>query len=288
MKSLKPLVQLAILFGIVLATAPSVPAAPDVPKSKDHPLLSRYPDSHIAEYEKNYNAVEFALPAEGQNIQRKSVEGDATFIRYFYNKPEKQPSPLQLIRNYQNAIKSIGGEIVYERLPREGDGGESTLKVTTSGKEIWVRVEPDIWSAPAQSYKLWIVEVAAMQQVVTANQMLEELNKNGFIALYINFDTGKWDLKADGQATVREIVAMLQSAPSLRIAIEGHTDNVGKAGDNKTLSEKRAKSVMSAIAAGGIDVKRLSAAGFGQERPIADNRSEEGRAKNRRVELVKK
>ncbi|HEX5628671.1 MAG TPA: OmpA family protein, partial [Usitatibacteraceae bacterium] len=218
----------------------------------------------------------------------QSVEGDTTVIRYFHNDAQKQPSPLQLIRNYQNAIKSIGGEVVYERLPRDGDGGETTLKVATGGKEVWVRVEPEIFSAPTQSYRLWIVEVAAMQQVVSANKLLDELNKNGFIALYINFDTGKWDLKSDGQAAVREIVAALKSAPALKVAIEGHTDNVGQAAANKSLSEKRAQSVMAAIVAGGIDAKRLSAAGFGQERPVADNRSEEGRAKNRRVELVRK
>ena len=57
--------------------------------------------------------------------------------------------------------------MVYERLPRDSDGGETTLKVKTGGKEVWVRVEPDIFGAPTQSYKLSIVEVAAMQQVVT-------------------------------------------------------------------------------------------------------------------------
>ena len=81
------------------------------------------------------------------------------------------PARLQVIRNYQGAIKSIGGEVVYERLPKEGDGGETTLKVTTGGKEVWVRVEVGIFSAPTQSYKLWIVEVAAMQQVVSANKL---------------------------------------------------------------------------------------------------------------------
>ena len=118
--------------------------------------------------------------------------------------------------------------------------------------------------------------------------LYEKLNKNGFATLYINFDTGKHDLKSDGQATVKEIVTMLKSAPALNISIEGHTDNVGQPQANKLLSENRAKSVMSAVNAGGIDAKRLSASGFGQERPIADNRSEDGRAKNRRVELVKK
>ena len=277
-------------FVVVAAIAfPALAAAQeDARGSRDHPLLSRYPASHIVEYEKNYNSAQFAIGTKSGEPERKSVEGDATTILYFHNSPEKQPSALQVIRNYQNAVKSIGGEVVYERLPKEGDGGETTLRVTTGGKEVWVRLEPGIFSAPTQSYKLWIVEVAAMQQVVSANKLLDELNKAGFIALYVNFDTGKWDLKADGRATVAEIVKMLKSAPALKVSIEGHTDNVGSAPANKTLSENRARSVMAAIVAGGIEAKRLASAGFGQERPIADNRSEEGRAKNRRVELVKK
>ena len=277
-----------LLAPLLLAASLAALAQADVAKSKDHPLLSRYPDSFIAEYEKNFNAVEFTVGTKGGEPEKKSVEGDATSILYFHKNADKQPSALQVIRNYQNAIKGIGGEVVYERLPKDGDGGETTLKVATGGKEVWVRVEPGIFSAPTQSYKIQVVEVAAMQQVVTANKLLEELNKNGFIALYINFDTGKSDLKADGKATVAEIVKMLKAAPTMKVAIEGHTDNVGQPAANKALSEARARSVMSAIVSGGIDAKRLSAAGFGQEKPIADNRSEDGRAKNRRVELVKK
>jgi outer membrane protein OmpA-like peptidoglycan-associated protein len=193
-----------------------------------------------------------------------------------------------VIRNYQNAIKGIGGEVVYERLPKEGDGGETTLKVTTGGKDVWIKVVPDIFGAPTQSYQLVVTEVAAMAQVVSANELLQELNKNGFVALYINFDTGKADLKQDGVATVKEIASLLKSNATLKLGVEGHTDNVGDAASNKKLSEARAKSVTAAIVASGIDASRLSASGFGQEKPVADNRTEEGRAKNRRVELVKK
>jgi outer membrane protein OmpA-like peptidoglycan-associated protein len=282
------LLRHAFLPALLAAWCAAALAQADAPRSKDHPLLTRYPDSFIAEYEKNFNAVEFAVGAQGGEPQRKPVEGDATTIVYFHMSAQKQPSPLQVIRNYQNAVKAIGGEVVYERLPKDGDGGETTLKVATGGKEVWVRVEPGIFSAPTQSYKLQVVEVAAMQQVVSANKLLDELNRNGFIALYVNFDTGKSDLKADGRATVAEIVKMMKAAPSLRIAIEGHTDNVGQAAANKALSEARARSVMKAVVEGGVEAARLSAAGFGPERPIADNRGEDGRAKNRRVELVKK
>lgn len=288
MKAPMNALQRLLLLGALAVWSAAALGQQDARGSKDHPLLTRYPQSHIAEYEKNFNSVEFAVGTRDGAPQRKAVEGDATVILYFHNRAESQPSALQLIRNYENAIKSIGGEVIYERLPREGDGGEVTLKVTTGGKEVWVRIEPGIFSAPAQSYKLYVVEVAALKQVVTANKLLDELNKAGFIALYINFDTGKWDLKADGKATAAEIVAMLKASPGLRVALEGHTDNVGQPAANKALSAKRAQSVMAAVVAGGIDAKRLSAEGFGQERPVADNRGEDGRAKNRRVELVKK
>lgn len=276
------------LWALLLVAVTGAASAQDVRGSKDHPLLTRFPGSIITEYTKNFNAVDFAVGTnpDGQP-KRQSVEGNATQILYFYKDVNKQPSPLEVIRNYQNAIKGIGGEVVYERMPKDGDAGETTLKVETGGKLVWVRVEPG-YGAPTNYYRLYVVETAAMQQVVSANKLLDELNKNGFIALYINFDTNKSDLKADGQATVREIVTMLKSAPQMKISIEGHTDNVGGAASNKTLSEARAKSVMNAVVAGGIAANRLAAAGFGAEKPIADNRSEEGRAKNRRVELVKK
>jgi OOP family OmpA-OmpF porin len=108
------------------------------------------------------------------------------------------------------------------------------------------------------------------------------------MALYINFDTGKADIKAESQPIIEQIAALMKSHPDLNVSIEGHTDNVGTPASNKTLSDTRAKSVMSAVVKAGVASGRLTAVGWGQEKPIADNRSEDGRAKNRRVEIVKK
>jgi OmpA-OmpF porin, OOP family len=267
------------------ATSPLHSMSPqeDVGGSKDHPLLSRMPNSHITEYRKQFDAVDFTV----EQGKTKSIEGEATVIRYFYNSIEQQPSPLQVIRNYQNALRAIGARLVYERRPLEGDGGETTLVVSREGKEIWIAVRPTIFSAPTQSYQLFVVERGEMVQEVTADQMYSALSSAGFIALYINFDFGKAELKADGERTVDEIAKMLKNNAGLKVRIEGHTDNVGSAAANKTLSENRAGAVMSALIRRGIDSSRLTAAGLGSERPIADNRTEEGRAKNRRVELVK-
>ncbi|MFP6862087.1 hypothetical protein [Pseudomonas sp.] len=117
-----------LLWSAVWLSLPAL-AAEDTAGSKDHPLLSRYPDSYIAEYEQNYNVAQFATGSQDGVPQRQAVEGDATQIRYYHNTADTQPSPLQLLRNYQNALKAIGGEVIYERLPQDGDGGETTLKV---------------------------------------------------------------------------------------------------------------------------------------------------------------
>lgn len=127
----------------------------------------------------------------------------------------------------------------------------------------------------------------AMKQEIQASEIFEKLNTEGHISLYINFETGKSDIKTESQKTIDEIAEMLKNNASLKVSIEGHTDNVGTPAANKTLSENRAKAVMNALVAQGIDNSRLSAKGWGQDKPISDNTTEDGKAKNRRVEIVK-
>jgi outer membrane protein OmpA-like peptidoglycan-associated protein len=117
---------------------------------------------------------------------------------------------------------------------------------------------------------------------------VEELNKSGFVTLYINFETGKADIDPESESIIDQVADILKSNDSLHVSIEGHTDNVGTAATNKALSESRAKSVLDAIVARGVDKSRLSTKGWGEEKPIASNKTGEGRAKNRRVEIVKK
>ncbi|MCX6565997.1 MAG: OmpA family protein [Candidatus Aminicenantes bacterium] len=247
----------------------------DVEGSKDHPLLSRMKNFFITDYLARYDEHEFYISDE----ETKVVEGDRTFIVYRLKEGSPQVSPLQIRRNYGNALKTLGATLI-----RESDA-YACWKLVKGDQEIWIdlSIHNDGWN-----YELNFIQIAAMIQEVTANEMLDALNKDGFIALYINFDTGKYDLKPEMRGTIDQIVSLLKDNEDLQISIEGHTDNVGPAEANKVLSEQRAKSVMAAVVAGGVDASRINAVGWGQERPIADNRSEEGRAKNRRVEIVKK
>ena len=220
-----------------------------------------------------------------------TIEGKKYYRAYTLKESAKQSSELQISRNYSNSIKSMGGTVVFEGQCSGADcaencGGRMMVgKVTKEGNELWIEVAP---FNDGNDYYLTVVVKEAMKQDVTASDMFDALNREGHIALYINFDTGKSTIKPESKPIIAQIVQMLKANPKLNISVEGHTDNVGNPKSNKTLSDERAKAVVAAIVAQGIDTKRLSTAGHGQDKPIADNKTEEGRAKNRRVELVKK
>jgi outer membrane protein OmpA-like peptidoglycan-associated protein len=127
-----------------------------------------------------------------------------------------------------------------------------------------------------------------MKQEISVTELVDKLSKDGFITLYVNFDTGKSTITPDSAATLDSAAAALKAAADLKVEVAGHTDNVGTPEANLKLSQDRAQAVMTALTERGIRTDRLTAKGYGQTAPVADNRSEDGRAKNRRVELVKK
>jgi outer membrane protein OmpA-like peptidoglycan-associated protein len=253
---------------------------------KDTPWFSGMPNFYIyAAEDVEFGSYNFF---NGKNCT--TVEGKKLKRTYSLKEDAQKSSVIQIMRNYSNAIKSMGGTVIYEGMPQNAECAENNGinmvvgKAVKDGNELWVEAV----TLGGDDFYLTIVLKELMKQDVTASNMFEALNRDGHIALYINFDTGKSVVKPESQPIIEQIVQMLKSNPDLIIGVEGHTDNVGTPASNKTLSEARAKSVVSAIVAQGISAERLSPAGYGQDKPIGDNNTEEGRAKNRRVELVKK
>lgn len=101
----------------------------------------------------------------------------------------------------------------------------------------------------------------------------------------VQFDTAKWDIKPQAYPSLDEVVTILKKNPSLKLEIQGHTDNRGAPKYNQSLSEKRANAVMEYFVGKGVEQSRLSAKGYGLTKPAASNDSAAGRAQNRRVEL---
>jgi hypothetical protein len=121
----------------------------------------------------------------------------------------------------------------------------------------------------------------------SAEALKAALDLHGRVTIYINFDFDKAIIKPESRPTVNEVIRMMKQSPDLKLSINGYTDNVGTHEYNVKLSQARAAAVVEALAKAGIAGDRLSSAGFGDSDPIADNDKPEGRAKNRRVELVR-
>jgi OmpA-OmpF porin, OOP family len=137
---------------------------------------------------------------------------------------------------------------------------------------------------------LAILQVQAMQQKIEADAgaWLESLNATGRVAVYgINFDSNKSVIRPDSEQVLAEILKLVQDNPDLKLKVEGHTDNVGKAKANLQLSKERAAAVKAWLVKHGVASTRLATDGSGDSKPVDDNSTEEGRANNRRVELVK-
>lgn len=262
-----------------------ITGAADAPGCSDPAMFpKRMPNYSIASCKKGSDAVTLLWPGG-----KKSLMGLVTQLTYKVPNMADAATPKYIASNYANAVSSIGGTLLDDP-SRSTLGDRMTAQIDVNGQMVWVQLssESPVVQGKWQTYKLVVVQPDGAAQIISAKKMLDDLDKDGFVALYINFDTGLWTLKPDSQGLIEEVVALLRNQPNLLVSIDGHTDNVGDANSNQTLSEKRAKALLDAVVARGIEPKRLKSQGFGQSRPIADNRSEEGRAKNRRVELVKR
>lgn len=221
----------------------------------------------------------------------------------------KGASIFEVQKTYEKLVRELGGVTVWE-----GGGGEvkqaglkfaerrhrdvtmaeyekgGTYMVRTPAGEIWVEVWKR-WADNDDSYWLTVVEkksLDAKARMLDAEEMKAALDADGRVALYINFDTDKTAIKPDSQPILAEIVKLLAANPTLKLEVQGHTDDAGTPAHNQQLSAGRASAVLGALLSQGVAAERLTAKGYGQTKPIADNASEDGKAKNRRVELVKR
>ncbi|MEO5781738.1 MAG: OmpA family protein [Ginsengibacter sp.] len=271
--------NLLFSFTFTICCTLSTLAQEDVPGCKDSPMFNRMPNMVITECSSNFDELEF--PTGPDKVEKK--EGTKTFIQYNYSLEEATaPSFFQIVKNFENAITKIGGKRIYYGK----DLGAATFLGKSDGKEIWVMLR-DGSGAKAGNFELYIMEIEAMKQEIESSAMFKEINEKGSIALYITFETGKSTIKPESLPIVDQMVKMLKDAPSLNVSIEGHTDNTGTTAANQTLSEQRAAALVKALIDKGIDKTRLKSKGWGQTKPIADNKTEEGKTKNRRVEIVK-
>lgn len=271
--------SLAILFSALLLTAPAFAQA-DKAGCMDHPLLpSRMPGYVLVDCKTEaFGRYDFKT----ENARKPApFEGRFTFLTYGLAKGAQEPSATAILRNYENAIAGAGGKVLHQQA-----NNWITGRIAKGGSEAWVEVQRGngrIW--------LRIVETKAMEQFVVADAAAlgGDLKATGHVAVYgIYFDTNRSEVKPDSKPALEEIAKLLKADPALKLKVVGHTDMTGGLDANLKLSQARGEAVVQALVAQfGIAAGRLKGHGVGPLAPVARNDTDEGKARNRRVELVK-
>ena len=310
-------VVLAVVFAIDAA-------AQDAPGSSDHPMIARYKGSVIrSQTRQDFDSYTLPLgPADKSETKfqkQQSLEGKVR--RTFYMAPAGA-SPLAVYRSYQNALRDAGFETLYTCATKEcspdgrlqyafrttrpwtnynGEAGGHSLQDEDSYMLVVRHPKTDTYAVILTSHYwgdpstvVYVVDVVETKPLegglvkVGAKEMAADITKTGHVSIYgIYFDTDKSVIKPESKQSIAEIAKLLSEQPSLRLHVVGHTDNVGVLGHNMTLSKQRAEAVVNALVTDyKISAARLIANGVGPLAPVASNAAEEGRAKNRRVELV--
>ncbi len=303
----------SLLFAAALMFAGTLAAAAqsgDVKGAKDYPGIGRFRDSVITGYKaKDFDAtrVEAAPFKGGKPADQRRLEGRVTRIAY---RTGAGPSILEVSRNFENQLGKAGfetllacdtkecGGLAFSRaldtlpLPQMIVDGFNFRYYAGHKKDGASDVYASVLTSKSNNriYTQLIVAVAGAMEnkMVDAAAMAKGLGEKGHIALYgIYFDTDKAVVKPESKPTLDEIARLLRGKPGLNVFIVGHTDNQGAYDYNMSLSRKRAEAVAAALVGGyKIARGRLRTAGVGYLAPVGSNATDEGRALNRRVELV--
>jgi outer membrane protein OmpA-like peptidoglycan-associated protein len=173
---------------------------------------------------------------------------------------------------YKPALVKAGWEILDE-----SNGGDASLLVhyTKNGRNIWAYLHNDV-----NGYSIDVADVGVAD-------LASDLKKSCHVALYgVLFDFNKSTLQPASAPVLQKVADLLAKNATLKLEVQGHTDNVGGDAYNQALSEARARAVMDWLTQHGTAPGRLTAKGYGKTQPVADNNTDEGRAKNRRVEIA--
>lgn len=291
-------------------------AQSDVAGSADPGDLQRFEGAWIEAYEAlDFDAARLAtgpIDSRGTYGEALDLEGEVVRLRYRF---PPDPSLLEIVRNYENSLRDRGFEILYACDGPECGGYDFFYTVPSvqglgtfgnldafrylaaarpggEGPEVHVSllVSKNAGNGNTYGWMTYVASEGMADSMVDAAAMREGLEASGKIALYgIHFDTDSAEIRPSSVPTLEQIAKLLTQRPELEILVVGHTDNRGALDYNMRLSLARAAAVVESLTRDhGIDSGRLSAQGAGFLAPVATNRTETGRALNRRVELVER
>ncbi len=314
------LIIASVMFITLINGSLSAQRTTDIKGSKDYPLVSRFTGS-VIEYYKVTKWDTYSLPVFDNNTTEPNygnpIKLEGKIIRIQYSvAPDNNPA--YVMKNYEKAFTTSGYKILLEGKPGEDfDEGPSSFqgdyygnlklekfgfaytpignhkaiiiaKTNKDGKNIYiVEVISDFSDVTIITQDIIEVE-AAETGLVTAKNISKDITTNGHIAIYdIHFDTGKSEIKPESANALKSVAEYLNAHSNKQFLIVGHTDNVGDFDTNLKLSQDRANSVKNELQNKfGVNADQLRAYGDGSTSPVASNSTKEGKAKNRRVEIV--
>jgi len=304
--------KVAVAFALLMLIATIALAQEE---GTDHPLVKRYPGSGVFGGDNAITVAqfdEFTLVTgpikDGKPTKTLHLEGKV-FIAPYRNPDDR--SVLEIYKNYQQELTKAGFQILFACNAAEcgGDSQDGIVprfyatqdvgwsnrylaaKLSRAEGDVYVSLLVHAQGRTGGGSDLAVIEVKPMENkdLVDAASLASSISTSGHASVYgIYFDTGKADVKPESDAALEEIAKLLQQDGKLKLYVVGHTDNQGTLESNMDLSMRRANAVSQVLTAKyGVAAARLKALGDGPSSPIASNDSEDGRAKNRRVELVK-
>lgn len=201
----------------------------------------------------------------GSGMATRSYQGPATL------------SSLQFIRDSRAALVKAGWKILYPEEKQLTGYASLVAHYTQNGRDVWAKLSWEL--GPNLSYQV---------ADVGAEDWAAKFEKDCRLPLYgVFFDFNKATLKPESESVLQKAATLLTTKKGFAVEVQGHTDNVGGDAYNQGLSGQRAETVKAWLGKHGVEAARLSSKGYGKTQPVADNGTDEGRAKNRRVELVR-
>jgi|HubBroStandDraft_5_1064220.scaffolds.fasta_scaffold181341_1 OOP family OmpA-OmpF porin len=273
------------LFPLVLAGTlcaqpsplPGVKLAPDQAGCTDSKFFPKFLECRIDNCEKKESdrrEIPIGEDDKGEAVNA-SMEGDSRSVMY---ECRQGTTPTTIIERADIALKAAGFEVPYRFADDEAS-------LTARKDNLWVTVE-----AASRFYTL--IEMSTVEpdfeSATDADSIVEMMERYGHVPLNgVQFVAGRGDLMPASSTILNEVVTLMKDHPTWHLRVEGHTDNVGSKTTNLNLSFFRATAVVNWLVTNGIKRSRLEPKGIGDTKPIADNTTEVGRSKNRRIELVR-
>jgi OmpA-OmpF porin, OOP family len=267
-------------LGLLLLTIPLFAQgrldadAPNCSDSKALPKLLMCRIDNCESKNGDHRDVQVRDDEKGEPVTNP-VDGNSRAVMY---ECSEETTASDLVQKAAGLLRAYGFEIPYQFADKEG-------ALTAHKGDLWVTLE-----AASHFYTLTELTATApdFDSIVDAPSMLEALEKSGKAPLYgITFLPGRADIAPESVIALGEVAALMRDNPEMRLRVEGHTDSTGTKAANQILSVKRAQAVVDNLVNRGLKRVRFEVAGMGDTDPVADNSTEAGRTRNRRIQLVK-